>query len=104
MLSVLKRTVSMRGSFEHTKHMFKLMGEKKYFSYFTTKTYVVCAQKNRLNETVLLNTQNTCLNWWVRKYLEFHAQKVFTLGPKRGIISCFNRQLDENTLKLNSSC
>ena len=32
------------------------------FSYFSTKTYVVGTQKNRLNETVLLSTQNACLN------------------------------------------
>ena len=25
---------------------------------FSSKTYVVCTQKNRLNETVLLSTQN----------------------------------------------
>ena len=31
-------------------------------SYFLTKIYVVGAQNNRLNETVLLSTQNTCLN------------------------------------------
>ena len=31
-------------------------------SYFSTKTYVVGAQKNRLSETVLLSTQNICLN------------------------------------------
>ena len=30
--------------------------------YFSSKTYVVGAQNNRLNETVLLGTQNTCLN------------------------------------------
>ena len=30
------------------------------FSYFSTKTYVVATQKNRLNETVLLSTQNIC--------------------------------------------
>ena len=29
-------------------------------SYFSTKTYVVGTQKNRLNETVLLGTQNIC--------------------------------------------
>ena len=29
------------------------------FSYFSTQTYVVSTQKNRLNETVLLSTQNT---------------------------------------------
>ena len=31
------------------------------FSYFLTKTYVLGTQKNLLNETVLLSTQNTCL-------------------------------------------
>ena len=30
--------------------------------YFSSKKYVVGTQKNRLNETVLLSTQNTCLN------------------------------------------
>ena len=35
---------------------------ENYFSYFTTKTYVVGTQKNRLDETVLLGTQNTCFN------------------------------------------
>ena len=33
------------------------------FLYFSSKTYVVGTQKNRLNETVLLSTQNTCLNY-----------------------------------------
>ena len=32
----------------------------KIISYFSTKTYVVGTQKNRLNETVLLITQNIC--------------------------------------------
>ena len=35
---------------------------ENYFSYFSTKTYVVGTQKNRLDETVLLSTQNMCLN------------------------------------------
>ena len=36
---------------------------ENYFSYFSTKTYVVGTQKNHLDdETVLLSTQNTCLN------------------------------------------
>ena len=34
--------------------------QKKKFSYFSTKTYVVGTQKNGLNETVLLSTQNIC--------------------------------------------
>ena len=33
-------------------------GSLKLFSYFSTKTYVVGTQANRLNETVLLSTQN----------------------------------------------
>ena len=33
----------------------------KYFSFFSTKTYVVGTQKNRLNETALLSTHNIML-------------------------------------------
>ena len=36
------------------------MGNRKYFSYFSTETYVVFTQKNCLNETILLSTQNIC--------------------------------------------
>ena len=35
---------------------------ENYFSYFSTKTYVVGTKKTHLNETVLLSTQNICLN------------------------------------------
>ena len=35
---------------------------KNQFCYFSTKTYVVGTQKNRLNETILLSTQNICYN------------------------------------------
>ena len=35
---------------------------ENYFSYFSTKTYVVGIQNNLLNETVLLSIQNRCLN------------------------------------------
>ena len=35
---------------------------KNYFCYFSNKTYVVGTQKNCLSETVLLSTQNICLN------------------------------------------
>ena len=38
-------------------------------------------QKNRLNETVLLSTQNMCLNSWVRKYLQFYAQQFCLSKP-----------------------
>ena len=33
---------------------------KHYLFYFSSKTYVVGTQKNRLNETVLLSTKNIC--------------------------------------------
>ena len=33
---------------------------QKMISYFSTKTYVVSTQKNRLNETVLLSIQIIC--------------------------------------------
>ena len=33
---------------------------EKLFSYFSTNTYVMGTQKNCLNETVLLSTQNIC--------------------------------------------
>ena len=36
-------------------------------------------QKNWLNETVLLNTQNICYNWWVSKYLQYYDQKFCLL-------------------------
>ena len=36
------------------------MHTKIYFSYFSTKTLVVGTQMNRLNEMVLLSTQNIC--------------------------------------------
>ena len=35
---------------------------ENHCSYFSTKTYVMGSQKKHLNETVLLSTQNTCLN------------------------------------------
>ena len=40
---------------------------ENYFSHFSTKTFVVGTQKNRLDETVLLGTQNICFNCWVKK-------------------------------------
>ena len=40
MLWVLKRTVSMRGSFEHPKHMLQLMG-KKIFTILLSKNVFI---------------------------------------------------------------
>ena len=47
-------------------------------------------QKNRLNETVLLGTQNKCLNRWVRKYSKFHAQKDLFLHTLLTYIDMFD--------------
>ena len=49
-----------QGQFYFFKTLVKSVRNRKYFSYFSTKTYAVGTQKNRLNETVLLNTQNKC--------------------------------------------
>ena len=56
---------------------------EKYFFYFSTKTYVVGTQKNRLNETVLLGIQNKCYKLWVRKFLQLYA-KIFGLSKPVG--------------------
>ena len=40
--------------------------------------HVVGTQKNCLDETVLLSTKNTCVNWWIRKYRNF-TQTIFAL-------------------------
>ena len=48
---------------------------KNYFPYLSTKTYVVGTQKNHLNEMVLLNTQNICLDVWKgKKKSQFYAK------------------------------
>ena len=65
----------------YTPDFIKSAYQKKKNSYFSTKTYVVGTQKNRLNETVLLSTQNICLNCWVRKYLQFYAHKLCYSKP-----------------------
>ena len=42
--------------------------------------FLVSTQKTRLNETVLLGTQNTCFNWCVRKLLHFYPSNLAYLG------------------------
>ena len=49
MLWVLKRTVSINGSFEHPKHMFKLMGKK----IFTNLRSKICLSKPVLVTAIL---------------------------------------------------
>ena len=58
---------------------------RKDFSYFSTKTYVVGSQWNRVNEMVLLRTQSICSNWWIRQYLRFYAQKSCLSKPMNKI-------------------
>ena len=54
--------------------------------------YVAGTQKNRLNETVLLSTQNTCLNKWVRKLLKFYANKIPLSGPMMLVLTICKRR------------
>ena len=72
---------------------------KNYFSYFSTKTYVVGTQKNCLNETVLLSTQNTRMGSKVMPLANFyrnfrredktHTLYVFSiLSPINRCINC----------------
>ena len=44
---------------------------KKIFSYFSAKTYVIGAQKNRLSETVLLSNINIMFNLINKKIVTF---------------------------------
>ena len=53
---------------------------ENYFSYFSTKTYVVGTQKNHLTEMVLMSTKNACLKWWIIKYSHFYAEKLCLTG------------------------
>ena len=38
-------------------------------------------QKNHLNKTVLLSTQNICSNWWISIYLKFYTQNFCLFKP-----------------------
>ena len=49
---------------------------KNQFSYFSTKTYVVGAKKNCLNEMVLLNTQNISLKLMGKKIFTILRSKI----------------------------
>ena len=60
---------------------------ENYFSYFSTEVYVVGAQKYCLNETILLSTQNTCLN------LGDNCIQNFPLGGGGGILSVIRSEI-----------
>ena len=48
---------------------------KLFFSHFYTKTYVVGAQKNRTNETVLLSTPKHMFKLMGKKIITIYAKK-----------------------------
>ena len=90
-------------SFEYPQQMFKLM-DKKIFSILCSnfllisqpKTKILGTQKNRLNETVSLSIKNKCLNWYIRKNLNFTLQnfvfsyfsaKAYVVGTQK---DCLN--------------
>ena len=56
---------------------------RKIVFLFSTKKNAVCTQKNRLNETVLLSTQNISLILWVRKHLQFYAEHSKPVNHER---------------------
>ena len=58
----------------------KRVGNSKINFLIPQPKHVVGTQKNRLNETILLNTQNKCLNWWIRRYSQFYTQCFFFIS------------------------
>ena len=70
-------------------------------SYFSTIPYVVGTEKNRLNETVLLGTQNIC--HIERKYLQFQAEKFCLSKPVLDTMIGFLTSIHLVVLKLHIS-
>ena len=60
---------------------------EKYFPYFSTATYVVGTQKNRLNEMVLLSTQYM-FRLLGKKIIAFLLSKFCLTGPMSGMHDC----------------
>ena len=58
---VMENLITYLPDLMYDEHQFSHLTYKQ-FSYFSTEPYVVVAQKNGLNEMVLLSTQNKCLN------------------------------------------
>ena len=62
---------------------------KKYFSYFSTKTYVVGTQKNHLNEMVLLRIQTyvqtdgleNIYNFTLKNFVYLNLEDILTRAP-----------------------
>ena len=60
-------TLNEYAFFDKVRYKLTLARDKSfivnYFSYFSTKTYVMGSQKNCLNEARLLSTQNALSEW-----------------------------------------
>ena len=88
MLWVLKRIVSMRGSFEHPKHMLKLMG-KKIFNNFTLKIcvflnlWVLYLNTKKRVDSIVPEEPNYCV-----ELPRFHRYEGFFHFSKVGQDSC----------------
>ena len=68
----------------HSRSLAKINPRENFRFYSNIKpvviSYVVGTQKNRLNETVLLSTQNICLNWWMYVFTNLHHFVFVCLG------------------------
>ena len=51
------------------------------FTRVNVTALVVGTEKNCLNESVLLSTQNICLNLWLRTFLQFYAENICLSKP-----------------------
>ena len=57
--------------------------EKRYWKtiFFILIQNICCGYSKEPSQwDGFLSTQNTCLNWWVRKYLQFYANKISLSG------------------------
>ena len=63
--------MSLYYNIAHTDVQIRVRTEND-FSHFSAKTYVVGTQKNRLNETILLSTQNTLMGKEINAILGAH--------------------------------
>ena len=70
---------------------------KKIINYFSKK-HVVGTQKNRLNETVLLSTQNIHYNLWIRNKIQFLFVCFVALRPKSTAMVMAGRSVHLTTL------
>ena len=65
----------------------KCVKSRNYFSYFSTKTYVVGTQKNRLNETILLSSKKHMFKLIDKKLSTFLHPNVLLIWRPAGTCS-----------------